>query len=307
MAPGQMPMGPMGPGGQHLSGGPSVGPPSTHMMGPGSMVSSNGPHPPNLPPAPSGASSASNAVGVTSNHVNNGASGPMGITTGSPLTTGVATPSHGEVPVPTVEGGADMSSQQQQQKTPQLASAQTDGVAGPEMMQNTQHLQQPPQQQPLLVGGDGVTPAFHVIIDPSSEDKTTPPDDGKKKKKKYNKKKKVPETEAMADGSAAESGAVVDGVVEGVDGVVASGGVVGVEGEEKPKKKKYKKRKKEEAPPQPAMLLVKGEDGQEYVRMEVEGETILEPMGKLGRVRPVARFNMGSGGDRAYILLRQIF
>ena len=53
------------------------------------------------------------------------------------------------------------------------------------------------------------------------------------------------------------------------------------EGEEgKPKKKKYKKRKKEEPPPPPPMLLVKGEDGQEYVRMEVEGETILEPMGK---------------------------
>ena len=54
------------------------------------------------------------------------------------------------------------------------------------------------------------------------------------------------------------------------------------EGEEgKPKKKKYKKRKKEEPPPPPPMLLVKGDDGQEYVRMEVEGETILEPMGKF--------------------------
>ena len=71
-------------------------------------------------------------------------------------------------------------------------------------------------------------------------------------------------------------------VVAESGGADTADGAEGVaDGEDKPKKKKYKKRKKEEPPPPPPMMLVKGEDGQEYVRMEVEGETILEPMGEL--------------------------
>ena len=97
-----------------------------------------------------------------------------------------------------------------------------------------------------------------------------PLEDGKKKKKKYSKKKKV-------------EGSPVDGGAESGGADTADGGADGGgegEGDGKPKKKKYKKRKKEEPLPPPPMMLVKGEDSQEYVRMEVEGEVILEPMGK---------------------------
>ena len=227
-------------------------------MGPGPQhmgATTMGPPPPHLMGGPSGPGSVGGTNGPLPGAQPNVMAGPLvgapnnHMVNSGPMrmpespAIGVSIPSHGEVPSPMVDG-ADISGQ------PLGCSNMTEGMA----LDSQPHILQ--RQLP----GEAMP-----FIDPPEEKV----EDGKKKKKKYNKKKKVD------GGSGADVGAESGGA-DTADGT--EGGFV--EGEEKPKKKKYKKRKKEEPPPQPAMLLVKGEDGQEYVRMEVDGETILEPMGK---------------------------